>query len=130
VIKTRRKFKFIRQESWRYKRVKNIWRKPKGNASRMRKRMSRYPKLVSVGFGTKKDKKGLHPSKYAEIMIYNQDQLDGLNHEKEAIKIAAQVGERKRISIIEKAEKLGLKVLNPPHLEEEISAPELEKSEK
>jgi len=53
-----------------------------------------------------------------------------LNPETEAVRVASAVGERKKLVIIEKAEKLGLKVLNPPKIAEE-TMPEisLEESE-
>jgi large subunit ribosomal protein L32e len=91
----------------------------------MRKKSSGLPNLVSVGYGTMKSRKGLHPSGYREIIIYNQNQLDSLNRDIEAVRISAQVSEKKRLSIIEKAEKLDLKILNPTHIDEETSTTEL-----
>ncbi|MGC8849409.1 MAG: 50S ribosomal protein L32e [Candidatus Bathyarchaeia archaeon] len=127
-----KKPRFIRQESWRYKRVKDNWRKPKGGSSRMRKRMSGLPPLVSVGYGASRTGRGLHPSGLREVLVYNPSQLEGLNPEGQAVRIAATVGERKRLLILEKAEGLGLKVLNPPRKAEESISEEapLEVSEK
>ncbi|NIQ32723.1 MAG: 50S ribosomal protein L32e, partial [Nitrososphaeria archaeon] len=53
-----RKPKFARQESWRYKRVNERWRKPKGGSSRMRRRKSGLPPIVSIGYGTPKAERG------------------------------------------------------------------------
>jgi large subunit ribosomal protein L32e len=110
---------FIRQESWRYRRVKDKWRRPKGGSSRMRKRISGLPPLVSVGYGSPRTARGIHPSGLREVLVYNPGQLDGLNPREEAVRIASTVGERKRLAIIEKAVSLGLKVLNPPRTAEE-----------
>ena len=45
--------KFIRPESWRYKRLETTWRKPKGIDNHQRKQKSRgRPGLVKVGYGT------------------------------------------------------------------------------
>lgn len=90
----------------------------------MRRKISGLPPLVSVGYGSPKSTRGLHPSGYKEVIIYNPNQLEELNPETEAIRIASTVGERKRLAIIEKAEKLGLKVLNPLRMAEE-TAPEI-----
>ncbi|MEM2864433.1 MAG: 50S ribosomal protein L32e [Candidatus Bathyarchaeia archaeon] len=117
-----RKPRFIRQESWRYKRVKENWRKPKGGSSRMRRRMGGLPPLVSVGYGAPKSGRGLHPSGFREVLVYNPSQLEGLNPGSEAVRIASTVGERKRLAILERAESLGLKVLNPPRAAEESAS--------
>jgi len=54
---------FIRQESWRYKRVETTWRKPKGIDNHQRKQKSRgRPGLVKIGYGGPKISRGLHPS--------------------------------------------------------------------
>ena len=55
--------KFIRPESWRYKRLETNWRKPKGVDNHQRKQKSRgRPGLVKVGYGTPKIAYGLHLS--------------------------------------------------------------------
>ena len=98
----------------------------------MRRRKSGLPPIVSIGYGTPKAERGLHPSGYEEILIFNPYQLEDLNREREAVRVAATVGEKKRLAIMEKAEKLGLKVLNPPRIGEEDQSAELtlEESEK
>lgn len=79
----------------------------------MRRRMGGLPPLVSVGYGAPRTCRSLHPSGFREILIYNPNQLDGLNPEEEAVRVASNVGERKKLAILEKAKRLGLKVLNP-----------------
>jgi large subunit ribosomal protein L32e len=108
-----RRVKFVRQESWRYVRVKDKWRKPRGVSSKMRRRMRGWPRIVSIGYGAPRAIKGLHPSGFREILVYNEKELEGLNPHRDAIRIAHTVGMRKRRLILEKARQLGLKVLNP-----------------
>jgi large subunit ribosomal protein L32e len=103
---------FKRQESWRYIRVKPNWRKPKGKSSRMRRKIKGWPKLVSIGYGNKKELKNLHPSGYKPVIVYTIKDLEKINKETQAIVIAHTVGEKKRLQILEKAKELGLKVLN------------------
>jgi large subunit ribosomal protein L32e len=100
---TSKRIKFRRIESWRYKRVGENWLRPKGGASRMRKKMKGWPRVVSIGYGTKKSRRGLHSYPH---------QLEELKQGVEAIRVAAAVGGRKRATIIDKADKLGFKILN------------------
>ena len=109
---------FIRQESWRYKRLKGSWRKPKGKSSRMRRSIQGAPPLVKIGYGRPRRYRTLHPSGYREVLIHNPEELMTLNPEREAARIAATVGEKKRFAIMSKAEELHIKVLNPPRVEE------------
>ena len=105
--------KFIRQESWRYDRLAENWRKPKGKDNKMRRQFSGVPELVKIGYGGPKISRGLHPSGYTDNIVHNEKELDIFNSKKDAIRIAHTIGKRKRNDILSKAEKLGLKVLNP-----------------
>jgi len=109
----KRRPEFVRQESWRYKRVKPNWRRPRGIDSKMRMEVKGWPKRVKVGYRGPKKVRGLHPSGYKEVLIHNPKELEGINPEVEAIRIAHTVGAKKRKEILEKAKKLGIKVLNP-----------------
>jgi len=105
---------FVRQESWRYVRLKPNWRRPRGKDSKMRLQRSGWPPLVKIGYRTPKKYRGLHPSGYKEVLVYRPEDLLGLDPETHAVRIAGSVGMRKRMKIVEEAEKLGLKILNPP----------------
>ncbi|MEM2901605.1 MAG: 50S ribosomal protein L32e [Candidatus Bathyarchaeia archaeon] len=114
----KKKPRFIRQESWRYIRVKDSWRKPKGKTSRMRRKIKGWPKMVSAGYGNARAKRGLHPSGLREALVHSPHDLYGLDPGREAVRIASTVGEKKRLEIMSKAAELNLKVLNPLRLEE------------
>ena len=121
---------FRRGESWRYKRIKETWRRPKGLDNKMRIRKGGWPKSVSVGYGGPREARHLHPSGYEEVLVNNPSQLEEINSETQAIRIAHTVGGKKRIEILTKARETGLRVLNPRELkeakEEEIEKPEAE----
>jgi len=125
---------FVRQESWRYVRLKPNWRKPRGKRNKLRKQLKGWPPLVKVGYRTPKEIRGLHPSGYEEVLVYRPEDLHSLNPEIHAARIAGSVGLRKRLLIVEEAEKLGIKVLNPPMIAEaageevEVVEPEAEES--
>ena len=108
-----RRPEFVRQESWRYKRVKPSWRKPKGIDSKMRLRVQGWPKIVKVGYRGPAAVRGLHPSGYRDVLVYNVSDLERLNPETDAARIAHTVGAKKRMEILAKAKELGIKVLNP-----------------
>jgi len=108
----RKRPEFIRQESWRYVRVKENWRRPRGIDSKMRLKKKGKPPLVSIGYRNPRMVRGLHPSGFKEVIVYNVKDLEKIDPDREAIRIAGSVGKRKRISIIEKADELGIVVLN------------------
>jgi large subunit ribosomal protein L32e len=122
-----RRPKFIRQESWRYDRLAESWRKPKGKDNKMRLQKSGVPALVKVGYRGPKAARGLHPSGYRDNLIHNTDELVKLDPKKDAARIGHTVGKKKRIEIINKAVDLGIKVLNPGNL---ISKLQKEKEKK
>lgn len=112
--------RFIRQESWRYDRLAENWRKPKGKDNKMRKQKSGMPALVKVGYRSPKAARGLHPSGYRDNLIHNASELVRLDPRRDAARIAHTVGKKKRIEIINKAIELGIKVLNPGNLMSKI----------
>ncbi|WP_457548751.1 50S ribosomal protein L32e [Archaeoglobus sp.] len=92
------------------------WRKPKGLHSKWRERYGGKWSgriLVNVGFGSPKAVRGLHPSGYDEVLVYNVKDLEKVDKERQAIRIASCVGMKKRLAIEEKAKELGIKILNP-----------------
>jgi large subunit ribosomal protein L32e len=104
---------FRRQEWYRYKRLSRTgWRKPKGMDSKQRKNKRWRTPMARVGFGKVADARGLHPSGFSEIMVHRPDDLDQIDPKVEAARIGKRVGNRKRVAIHEKADELGIRVLN------------------
>lgn len=105
--------KFRRVESWRYKRVKDSWRKARGIDSQTRKKKkSSGVRSPSVGYRGPKKVRGLHPSGFEEVNVITQKDLEGLHPKKHAIKISRRLGTKKRISLIEYIQRRGFKILN------------------
>ena len=123
-----RKPRFLREESWRYLRVKSPWRRPQGTTSRMRRRRVGWPRRASVGYKSPESLRHLHPSGLAEITVHNTNEIEGLDPSKHAVRIGRTVGERKRIGILDRARALNLRVLNPRRTRT-IGTPELEQPE-
>jgi large subunit ribosomal protein L32e len=130
-----RKPRFIRQESWRYKRVKPSWRRPRGKTSKMRREQRGWPKTVAVGYKVAKRVRGLHPSGFREILIHRLEDLEKIDVNAQVARIAATVGEKKRIAILERAKALNIRILNPgpakkpEEVEAEAEEVEAEKTE-
>tara|TARA_B100001750_G_C15467512_1_gene577898 strand:- start:26 stop:655 length:630 start_codon:yes stop_codon:yes gene_type:complete len=104
---------FRRQEWYRYKRLSRTgWRKPKGMDSKQRKNKKWRTPMARVGFGKVAEARGLHPSGFSEVMVHRPDDLDQIDPKKEAARIGRSVGKRKRIVIHEKADELGIRILN------------------
>ena len=106
--------RFIRQESWRYVRIKENWRRPRGKDSKMRLKKKGYPKMPTIGYRTPKLVRGRHPSGFVEVLVHNVEEVKKLvsDPDKQAIRIAATVGRRKRLEIIKYADEHGIRVLN------------------
>ena len=113
-----KKPKFRRQESWRYKRVGDSWRKPHGVDSKMRKKVKGWPVSPTTGYRSPKKTRGLHPSGFVETRVHTVADLAGIDPELQAIRIARTVGGRKRVEIMALAEEKGIHVLNPRRMRE------------
>lgn len=78
----------------------------------MLKRKGHMP-LPNIGYGAPRKWRGLHPSGFEEVLVYNPDDLKTIDSKKQAVRIAHTVGARKRIEILEEARKQELLILNP-----------------
>ncbi|MEM3587493.1 MAG: 50S ribosomal protein L32e [Candidatus Jordarchaeaceae archaeon] len=121
---------FVAYESWRYKRIKKRWRAPKGIDNIVRRKRKGVPKSPSTGYCSPKKVRGLHPSGFEEVLVYNVRDLDNIDPERQAIRIASTVGRRKAIDIMDQAESKSIWLLNPRViLAEEEELEELEEGE-
>jgi large subunit ribosomal protein L32e len=103
---------FKRQEWHRYSKLGEKWRKPKGIHSKMKRRLKRRPPMVDIGFRGPASVRGLHPSGFEEVLIYNVDGLEAIDPKVQAVRIGGSVGTKKRIAIEDRAAELGIRVLN------------------
>ena len=124
-----KKPRFRRQESWRYKRVGDRWRKPHGVDSKMRKKVKGWPASPTTGYRSPKKTRGLHPSGFVETRVQSVEDLGGIDPELQAIRIARTVGGRKRVEILALAEEKGIHVLNPRRIREPEEFKESEETE-
>lgn len=128
-IRARAKHKkpaFVRPESWRYDKFSLSWRRPRGLDNKVRRKIKGWPPSPSVGYKGPKIARGLHPSGYREVLVYNVGAVKAVDAATQAIRIAHTVGKRKRALIVDEAKKLNIKILNA----QIAPAPEAESAEK
>jgi large subunit ribosomal protein L32e len=107
-----KKPKFIRPESWRYAKLAENWRRPRGLDNKMRRKIKGWPPTVSAGYMGPRAARGLHPSGFKEVTVHNIEDLARINPQTEAARIAHTVGKRKRAQIIAGARKRKIRLLN------------------
>ncbi len=108
--------RFRRHEWWRYKKLGGkhaAWRVPRGIHSKTRRHWGYRPPLVSIGYRTPVEARGLHPSGFEEVLVQNPDDLAGMNKATQAARVGGTVGGRKAELIEKKAAELGIRILNP-----------------
>jgi large subunit ribosomal protein L32e len=120
LLKQRRRVskpQFNRQDYHKKKRVPTSWQAPRGDLSKQRRGVKGKGDTVKPGFRTPKAARGKHPSGFEEVRVHNTDDLDGVDGDTEAVRIASAVGGRKRERIEDRAEEEGIRVLNPTYEE-------------
>jgi large subunit ribosomal protein L32e len=111
---------FNRQDYHMKKRVPTAWRRPRGNLSKQRRGIKGKGDTVQAGFRSPTAARGLHPSGFEEVHVHNVDDLEGVDGDRQAVRIASKVGARKRERIEEVAEEEEIRVLNPTYVEVEV----------
>lgn len=119
-MKTYARPKFVREESWRYKRVKPSWRSARGKTSRVRRSKEGWPPVVKIGYARPASIRGLHPSGMREVMVRRPQDLEQIDPKIYVARIAHTVGENKRLLILDEAERRGIHVLNPGPKKERV----------
>lgn len=111
---------FKRQDYHKKKRTPESWRKPRGGLSKQRRGLKSRGPMVEAGFRSPKEARGLHPSGFEEVRVHNVDDLDGVDADRQAVRIASGVGARKRERIEDVCEDEEIRVLNPTYVEVEV----------
>ena len=111
---------FNRQDYHIKKRTPESWRRPRGALSKQRRGVNGKGPKVKPGYRTSKAVRGRHPSGFEEVRAENTDDLEGVDGDREAVRIGSTVGARKRERIEEQAEEAGIRVLNPTYVEVEV----------
>ena len=111
---------FNAQDHHKKKRIPTSWRAPRGQLSKQRRGVKGKGDTVEAGFRSPTAVRGKHPSGFEEVRVHNVDDLEGVDGDTEAVRIASKVGGRKRERIEEVAEDEGIRVLNPTYEEVQV----------
>ena len=108
---------FGRQDHHKKKRVPSSWRRPRGTHSKQRKGVKGKGAKVEAGYRSPAAVRDRHPSGFEEVRVHRPDDLEGVDGDRQAVRIASSVGARKRERIEERAEAEEIRVLNPTYEE-------------
>ena len=114
IVKKRTK-KFARHQSDLFIRIsKASWRKPKGIDGRVRRRFKGSIPMPSIGYGSDKKTRNIHPNGFKSVVINNVSELEMLmmHNRTYAATVAHSVSSRVRKDIITRAEQLAIRVTN------------------
>merc|ERR1712176_562412 len=90
------------------------WRKPKGIDGRVRRRFKGAVPMPSIGYGSDKRTRNIHPNGFKSVVVNNVAELEMLmmHNRTYAATVASAVSSRVRRDIIERAEQLAIRVTN------------------
>jgi large subunit ribosomal protein L32e len=120
---------FVRQESWRYMKLKENWRRPRGLDNKMRRKIKGWPPTVSTGYKGPRIARGLHPSGCREVLVHNVKEVSDVDPKTQAIRIAHTVGSKKRAQIIAEAKKRKVFILNAKEVKAPVEETKAEEEE-
>jgi len=109
----KKKPKFARQEVSFRKKLKDVWRRPRGIDSKQHEEKRGKGKIPKVGYKSPGLVSGLHPTGYKPVLVHNVSELENLDNKIEAAVISATVGRRKRNEMINAANQKRIVILNP-----------------
>ncbi|HMF33961.1 MAG TPA: 50S ribosomal protein L32e [Candidatus Lokiarchaeia archaeon] len=114
--------RYIRVESWRYGRLhKYPWRAAKGIDNKTHRKYKCGSMSPEVGYRGPRLVRGIHPCGLKDVVVATEKELEKLNPETHCIRIAARLGARKRILLIEKIRAKSFKILNIGMSEKEFA---------
>lgn len=118
--------RFKREGVGKKKTIRDSWRRPRGLHSKQRQLRKAKGAHPDPGYGSPLAVRGMHPSGFMEVRVFNLGDLAKVNPEIQAIRIAATVGRKKREMIQNKAAEAKIRILNykDASLQVSESAPE------
>lgn len=103
---------FVVKESHFSARIKSRWRYPQGRHSKVRQMHCGRLAMPNPGFGSPVEVSGLHPLGLAMVVVHNVDDLSKVDSETQGAVMGATVGAKKKMLLLETAQKKGITVLN------------------
>ncbi|MFH0949287.1 MAG: eL32 family ribosomal protein [Candidatus Aenigmatarchaeota archaeon] len=113
MIVKRKKPEFRSQDYFRYKKLGEKWRKPRGRQSKLGIKKAGSGKRPSIGYSAQREIKNkiMHENEFLmPFIVSNPSQLEHVP--KGSVAVVASIGMKKAAEIAKKAESLGIKVYN------------------
>lgn len=110
--KNAKKPAFRRQESCRFAKLGDEWRRPTGRHSKLRKGLKERGSMPSAGYGSPRAVRGFTPKGRNPVCVSSPKDLMALDPSKDVAIIRSAVGKKKRLQIAAQAEKLRIEVAN------------------
>ncbi len=107
---------FSRREHKKRKRLGDVWRKPKGLHSKVRKKQKQYGKMPTARGRTAVKQRFMHPLGVIEVRVGNLEELKKAP-KNSLIRFNSGIGGRKRILLLETAKKLDVKIIGVKDIE-------------
>ena len=128
--KQRKNPTFKSTNSWRYKRVNSRWKRPRGIDNKMKEAKKGWPTTVKIGYRTPRILRGLHvdgkDNVREEYVVHNMSDLELVLPHKHVVRLASNVGRRKKEELLQQARSWGLKIINPPIISEDAGLEEID----
>src|SRR3989344_4510919 len=113
---------FIRQD-YQVKRLKKVWRAPKGIHSKLRRKFKGHIKQPVIGYRSPKQVRFLTKEGLKQILVKNLNDLKNINS-KDSILIIANLGLRKKLELLKKIKELKFRVSNIHDIDDFIKTAE------
>lgn len=120
-VRKRKKPNFVVKEAHFSARVKWRWRFPRGRHSAVRQYHKGRPALPTVGYGSPKEERGKVKGLQVKV-VKNLRELKLANPGTEKIMVSGTVGKRKKLELLQFAQKNNLQIGNVKEIEESIKA--------
>ena len=105
ILVRKKKPRFIRSDTNKSKKLKKLWRKPKGMHNKLRLGKKGHGKMPSPGYQAPR---ALRRINLARKIVANVDGMENLN----AMIISSKVGARKKLEIVKRAIEKKIRILN------------------
>ncbi|MFW5977507.1 MAG: eL32 family ribosomal protein, partial [Candidatus Nanoarchaeia archaeon] len=118
LLEVRRKLKakkpsFIRHDAHKKKRISSTsWRRPKGRQNKMRLAMKGYARSRSTGFSSPQKVSGLSSEGLVQRLVVTKKDFENLDAKTDGIIFSKTVGAKKKLELIEYAQKNNFTILN------------------
>ena len=113
------KIKFLRQQGNFKKRIKKVWRKPKGKHSKLREKRHGMHPMPNIGYRSPRVQRDMQD---AIIIISNIRDLEQVKTKGATVTIAASIGNKKKTELLQACIKKGLIIKNFKKPENTIKA--------